>query len=236
MCGLLAVYVSPNAPPLSRKAIDAARDLMAQRGPDAAATLEIPAQNGATHLMAHRKLSIQDLSSRAEQPMTSASGRCTIVYNGEVYNTAALRRDLGEHGVVCRTSSDTELILEGYELFGAKIVEKLNGMFAFSIWDRKDQSAFFARDRVGIKPLYIAKTETGIACASDLRPLRALGYGKDMDQEAQALYLMLGYVPTPRTIWRRIEKLPAGTMLHWSADGTVRRETYWSAPEDTDYE
>ncbi len=209
---------------------------MAPRGPDAAATLEIAAQNGATHHLAHRRLSIQDLSSHAEQPITSASGRCSIVYNGEVYNTAALRAALAEKGVSCRTTSDTELILEGYELWGPEIVEKLHGMFAFAIWDHRDQSAFLARDRIGIKPLFVAQTPEGLACASDMRALRTLGFGHGLDGDARALFLMLGYVPAPRTIWSGIEKLPAGMTLRWSADGAVHRQTYWSAPDDTDFE
>lgn len=236
MCGLLAVFAAPGKEALSLETVDYARDLMAQRGPDAAATVEILARNGATHTLAHRRLSIQDLSAKATQPMTSASGRCSIVYNGEVFNTATLREALSAEGITCRTTSDTELILEGYEAWRPKVVQKLNGMFAFAIWDHKDQSAFLARDRIGIKPLFIAHNSGGLSCASDMRVLKALGLGQDLDEEAQALFLMLGYVPTPRTIWSGIEKLPAGTTLRWRADGSVHKETYWSAPEDTDFE
>ncbi|WP_298976296.1 asparagine synthase (glutamine-hydrolyzing) [uncultured Roseobacter sp.] len=236
MCGLLAVLGLPKGSKISRNHIEVARDIMAKRGPDAASLIEIDAPNDKTHFLAHRRLSIQDLSAQAQQPMTSASGLCSIVYNGEVYNTKALRDALEGHGIKCRTTSDTELILEGYELWGSSVVEKLNGMFAFLIWDKRSNTAFLARDRVGIKPLYVARTPGGLACASDLRALRALGFGTEINKEAQAQYLMLGYVPAPNSIWEGIEKVDAGTTLTWSQDGTVAEHTYWSAPEDTDYE
>ena len=135
MCGLLAVLGLPRGHRITRCDIEGARDVMASRGPDAASLIEIEAPGDKVHFLAHRRLSIQDLSAQAEQPMTSASGLCSIVYNGEVYNTKALRDALQARGIICRTTSDTELILEGYELWGPSVVEKLNGMFAFLIWD-----------------------------------------------------------------------------------------------------
>ncbi|MGI1662805.1 asparagine synthase (glutamine-hydrolyzing) [Palleronia sp. KMU-117] len=232
----MAIFGLPEDAAIKAWHVDAARDLMAQRGPDASATLEDRDAAGRTLFLAHRRLSIQDLSLAADQPMTSASGRCSIVYNGEVYNTASLRQALRQHGVDCRTTSDTELILEGYELWGPAVVDRLNGMFAFAIWDRHANTAFLARDRIGVKPLYVAQVGGVLACASDARALRALGFGNGIDREALALYLMLGYVPAPRAIHAGIEKLDAGTTLRWAADGRVSQHTYWSAPTDSDYE
>lgn len=236
MCGLLAILGLPANSPIKEHHVDAARDLMANRGPDAAATLKDRDASGQQLFLAHRRLSIQDLSGAAEQPMTSASGRCSIVYNGEVYNTDALRRALAQEGVRCRTTSDTELILEGYERWGQSVVERLHGMFAFLIWDRRSNSAFLARDRIGIKPFYVALRGNTLACASDARALRALGFGTEMDREALALYLMLGYVPAPRSIYAGISKLEAGTTMTWLPSGKVSTQNYWSAPTDTDYE
>jgi asparagine synthase (glutamine-hydrolysing) len=236
MCGLLAILGLPANSPIKELHVNAARDLMANRGPDAAATLGEQDASGQQLFLAHRRLSIQDLSVAAEQPMTSGSGRCSIVYNGEVYNTDALRRALGQEGVRCRTTSDTEVILEGYERWGQSVVERLHGMFAFLIWDRRSNSAFLARDRIGIKPLYIAQRGRTLACASDARALRALGFGTEIDRDALALYLMLGYVPAPRSIYAGIHKLEAGTTMTWLPSGKVSKQSYWSAPTDTDYE
>lgn len=236
MCGLLAVLGLPAGSDITEQRIELARDVMSSRGPDAASFSKFEDSSGKTGYLAHRRLSIQDLSSAAEQPMHSASGRCSIVYNGEVYNTDELRSGLEARGILFRTTSDTEVILEGYEVWGPEVVDKLNGMFAFVIWDRKNQTAFLARDRVGIKPLYMARHAGGLACASDMRALTALGYGGEINQDALALYLMLGYVPAPRSIWNGIEKIEAGETLLWSVDGSEKRNIYWSAPTDTDFE
>ena len=236
MCGILAVLGLSKDDKISRELVESARDVMRLRGPDAASVCEIETPGEKTCFLAHRRLSIQDLSEHAQQPMVSASGACIIVYNGEVYNTETLRHALKEKGVRCRTTSDTELILEAYEVWGPAVTTMLNGMFAFLIWDKRSNTAFLARDRIGIKPLYVARSGDVLACASDVRALRALGFGDGLNREAQAQYLMLGYVPAPNCIWSGIEKLEAGKSLTWSLDGAVSERTYWTAPEDTDYE
>ncbi|MEM9585556.1 MAG: asparagine synthase (glutamine-hydrolyzing) [Pseudomonadota bacterium] len=236
MCGIIGVFEKRPGMGADLGRLNAARDVMIRRGPDAAGDLCFEGTDGCHHYMGHRRLSIQDLSDLAAQPMTSASGRFSIVYNGEVYNVSALTKEINDQGVTLKSTSDTEVILEGYALWGPSVIEKLNGMFALAIWDHRENALFVARDRIGIKPLYVTQNEAGFAFASDVRALRDLGYGDDLDQEALALYLMLGYVPAPRSIWSGIEKLEAGTTLLWTADREARKSTYWSAPTETDFE
>jgi len=236
MCGIIGVFAKHPNTHADLDRLNAARDLMAARGPDAVGHLTFDGATGCHHYLGHRRLSIQDLSDLATQPMTSASGRFTIVYNGEVYNVAELQKAISDQGIALKSTSDTEVILEGYALWGAKIVEKLNGMFAFAIWDHWENELFVVRDRLGIKPLYISQNDFGFAFASDARALRQLGYGGGIDNDALALYLMLGYVPAPRSIWSNIEKLESGTTLRWSPGKEPRRNAYWSAPDDTDFE
>lgn len=236
MCGLLGILgLSPDIA-LGLSDVNAARDVMAPRGPDAADTLEDTDANGNRLFLSHRRLSIQDLSAAAEQPMVSASGSSAIIYNGEVYNTDELRYALTQKGIQCRTSSDTELILEGYEVWGTEVLQRLNGIFAFLIWDKRTNTAFVARDRIGVKPLYFTQKDGVFACASDLRALSRLGFCETIDGESLALYLMLGYVPTPRAIYNNVHKLEPGAYLEWSCGGTLKKNRYWSPPTDTDYE
>ncbi len=209
---------------------------MLPRGPDADGLSEYPDGNGGNCYLAHRRLSIQDLTASGNQPMQSADGRYAIVYNGEVYNTLQLREQLEQKGVRFRSRSDTEVILEGYAVWGEAVIEKLNGMFAIAIWDRVEHRMFLARDRVGIKPLYVSVSEQHIAFASDVRALRSLGLCEAVDPQSLSLYLALGYVPAPRSIWVGIQKLEAGSFMHWRAGATPHQHSYWSAPDDTDYE
>ncbi|EQD39420.1 asparagine synthetase, glutamine-hydrolyzing, partial [mine drainage metagenome] len=124
--------------------------------------------------LGHRRLSIIDLSS-GQQPMGAGDGRVQIVFNGEIYNYLEVRTELEQLGHRFRTHSDTEVLLRGYLQWGERSVEKMNGMFAFAIWDVRDRRLFLARDRVGKKPLYYARTGAAVAFASELKALRAAG-------------------------------------------------------------
>lgn len=233
MCGIIGLCGDPD---FDLERFDTARDLMQARGPDGFASARLGRPDTVAVLFGHRRLAIQDLTDAGGQPMTSANGRYVIVYNGEVYNAPDLRRQLAYKGVRFRSTSDTEVILEGFAHWGAETVEKLNGIFAFAIWDTVDHKLFAARDRVGIKPFYFACAGGRFAFASDARALRALGFGAEIDDESLGLYLCLGYVPAPRSIWKGIAKLDAGHFLEWSAATGMARRCYWSAPEDTDFD
>ena len=209
---------------------------MTARGPDDAGYSEISGPGQMLAQLGHRRLSIQDLSAAGAQPMRAAAGRYTIIYNGEIYNTAELRGALAEKGFVPRSTGDTELVLEGFAVWGPAVLDRLHGIFAFAIFDEETGAVFLARDRLGIKPLYVTQAPGSLAVSSDARALRDLGYGPALDPEALALYLMLGYVPSPRSIWTGIEKLEAGEWMWWHLDERVERGHYWRAPDATDTE
>lgn len=232
MCGIIGLCGAPHAVTITPDRLIAARDTMQSRGPDDAGYAHY--EDGPGVHFGHRRLSIQDLSPLGAQPMVSGSGRYAIVYNGEVYNTATLRTRLEGLGHSFCGHSDTEVILEGFAAWGPDVVSKLNGMFAFAIWDRADQVLTLVRDRVGIKPLYMVSGAKGLAFASDARALRALGFGAEIDPDALSLYLALGYVPAPHCIWAGITKVPPGTIQQWRAGEAVQSQTYWTPPEDID--
>jgi asparagine synthase (glutamine-hydrolysing) len=198
------------------------------RGPDGQGVWVEPEAGIA---LGHARLSIIDLSAAGSQPMASASGRYVLSYNGEVYNAAELRAGLEQEGHRFRGHSDTEVIVEGVSAWGVTdTIERLIGMFAFAVYDRKERVLTLVRDRLGIKPLYWGRLDGRFAFASELKAFRALpGFPPEIDREALASYLCTGYVPAPASIYRGISKLEPGTMLEVRSDGVVRSHTYWSA-------
>src|SRR5919109_5168570 len=167
MCGFVAIL--QDAPIVAVATARRALDAIAHRGPDAEGEWR-----EREVFLGHRRLSIIDLTT-GDQPMQSSDGRYIIVFNGEIYNFLELRELLVREGATFRTRSDTEVILEGYRRWGAGVVERLHGMFAFVIWDRLRSSAFGARDRVGIKPLCWALYRGALIVSSTLEPFGALG-------------------------------------------------------------
>jgi asparagine synthase (glutamine-hydrolysing) len=223
MCGFLAIL--SDTPSISGAAACAALDAIAHRGPDAA---------GKWHernvSLLHRRLCIIDLDT-GQQPMQSSDGRYVIVFNGEIYNFLELRDELIKEGSCFHTRSDTEVILEGYRCWGERVVERLNGMFAFVIWDRVRSFAFGARDRVGIKPLCWAMQRGALIVASTLEPFGALGGFDHVDPVAVRDLLTFDYIPSPRTIIQGVKKLEPGCRFSWRiADGEPFIERYWSPP------
>ncbi len=176
--------------------------------------------------LGHRRLAIIDLAS-GQQPMATPDGRLRIVFNGEIYNFPALRSELAGLGYVFQTHSDTEVILHAYAAWGQACVGKFNGMFAFAIWDAPARTLFLARDRVGKKPLYVSRRGTRLAFASEIKALRAGGWcDSAIDPVSLDCYFTLGYIPTPRTIYRDVQKLPPATTLTVTSTGeTLQR--YW---------
>jgi asparagine synthase (glutamine-hydrolysing) len=228
MCGIFG-YVGRLLPPAS----DLARvtNLLRHRGPDAGGCWHEPGV-----FLGHRRLAIIDLNTGA-QPMFSADGRYVITFNGEIYNYPELRDDLRTSGAQFRTSSDTEVILAGYARWGVEVASRLEGMFAFAVYDRLARTTFLARDRFGEKPLLVAEPPGALVFASELSPLAALGVGgREVDHEALGAYLCLNYVPGARTMLRGIQRVAPAEWRLYGHDGVKRRARYWSppvAPQDT---
>jgi asparagine synthase (glutamine-hydrolysing) len=197
------------------------------RGPDDRGVWTDPKAGVA---LGHTRLAIIDLSPAGAQPMTSSCGRFVLSYNGEVYNAPELRAELEAVGRKFRGHSDTEVMVEGFAVWGVRpTVERLIGMFAFAAWDRTARKLTLARDRLGIKPLYWGHVDGSLVFASELKALRLVpGWQGDIDRDALAAFLRYGYVPTPWSIYRRIGKLAPGTMLECGEDGKIRDTAYWS--------
>ncbi|MBA2262317.1 MAG: asparagine synthase (glutamine-hydrolyzing) [Solirubrobacterales bacterium] len=192
-------------------------DRMHARGPDAIGFCD---DAGAGLSLGHRRLSILDLESRADQPMVSADGRYVIVYNGEIYNFRELRQSAEREGIRFRTQSDTEVLLELFAHQGEAMLPRLRGMFALAIWDRQVRHVFLARDPYGIKPLYVGRTKDGWLFASQVKALMTSGMVSNApDPIGQAGFWMLGSVPEPHTWYRDIQALPAGHSAYLTESG-----------------
>lgn len=180
-----------------------------------------------------RRLSIIDLSG-GHQPISSQDGRLWLVCNGEIYNFRELRRELEACGHRFKTHSDSEVVLYAYIEYGDSFVERLNGMFGFALWDGIRRRLLVGRDRLGIKPLYIARNAERLAFASEAKALLELpGVGRDLNPAAVASYLQLGYVPAPQTMFRGISKLPPATLLVVE-NGRAEERRYWRVPSEVD--
>ena len=195
MCGICGIACAdPNAFTDERTVV-AMRDSLIHRGPDDAGIF-IEAGIG----LGSRRLSILDLSANGHMPMTTADGRYTITFNGEVYNFKSLREMLEKRGHVFRTGTDTEVVLHMFAELGPKMLDQLNGMFAFAIWDRRDRALFIARDRLGVKPLYYAA-------------LIASGIAATFDHDTWEELLCFRYVTGERTPLRNVTSLLPGHYL-----------------------
>lgn len=223
MCGFVAFL--QDTPIVDMAHARRALNTITHRGPDAAGEWQ-----ERDVLLLHRRLSIIDLAT-GSQPMQSRDGRYVIVFNGEIYNFPELRDLLTHEGVVWRTQSDTEVILEGYRCWGASIVERLNGIFAFVIWDRLKSLAFGARDRLGIKPLTWALHHGALVVSSTVEPFGVLEGFDRIDLVAVRDLLTFDYIPAPRTIFQGVHKLDPGCWFQWSfgADAPAIAR-YWSPP------
>ena len=203
------------------------------RGPDDAG---VWSDGRAGVALGHARLSIIDLSEHGHQPMHSACGRYSIVFNGEVYNHAELRQELKTEDHCFRGHSDTEALLAAIAQWGVeRAVERSIGMFAFAVWDAKEQWLTLVRDRLGIKPLYYGWVGSTFLFGSELKALRAFpGFGAEIDRRAVSLFLQHSYIPAPFSIYKGICKLPAGSMLSVTPTteaGDARPTAYWSMRE-----
>jgi asparagine synthase (glutamine-hydrolysing) len=230
MCGITGFWT---ARPIGAVAASATALAMAERlrhrGPDDHGVWTGPA--GAVAL-GHRRLSIVDLSAAGHQPMRSRSGRYEVIFNGEIYNHALLRAELGDGP--WRGHSDTETMLAGFERWGIEgTLRKLVGMFAIALWDRELQRLTLARDRLGEKPLYIARLPDAVLFASELKAFDAWpGFGPPIDRGAVALLLRHNYIPAPYSIFEGVSKLPPATLLHIDGPQQIGEpQAYWSLRE-----
>lgn len=211
-----------------RTAIKRATATLAHRGPDHLGTF----QSGGISLGAVR-LRVIDPSA-ADQPLVSEGGRFVVAYNGEVYNHAELRKELEAAGHRFRSRCDTEVVLAAFEQWDTGCFERFRGMFAIAVWDAFRERLVLARDRLGIKPLYIYKAGRDLCFGSELKAILAHpSVPRLLDWEALRDYLSLNYVPGPRTLIKGIEKLPPGHFLEYR-DGETRTECYWRIPTFTD--
>ena len=229
MCGILGVCWA-GEPPYSEGQVAAALDMLTHRGPDDHGLQTFRGDRGSATL-AHRRLSIIDLSQHGRQPITNEDGTVAVTFNGEVYNFRQLRDRLLAAGHRFTTDTDTEVLVHLYEEHGPAMVEHLRGMFAFAIFDSKAGRTLLARDRFGQKPLVYAEQDGALLFASEAKALLALepALRTDLDARSLALYLTYQYVPHPRSIFGGLRKLPPGHLAVFE-DGTLRVEPYWQAP------
>jgi asparagine synthase (glutamine-hydrolysing) len=227
MCGIAGLAHGADVGPVSREIVERMCAAMRHRGPDDRG-VHVDDRIG----LGMQRLSIIDLAG-GHQPVFNEDRSKAIVFNGEIYNYRDLRRQLLGRGHVFSTEGDTETILHLYEDEGPACVERLRGMFAFAIWDSEAHTLFLARDRFGIKPLYVARANWGIAFASELKALHAVGIaGGELDWDALDMFFQLGYIPSPSTPFRGVKKLDAGHTLLWCENGEATVSRYWDLPED----
>ena len=205
-------------------------EAIAYRGPDVADAWA-DEKNGVA--LAHRRLSIIDLSPAGNQPMSSSCGRFVMVYNGEVYNTEDLRKELIQQGFMeFRGHSDTEVILEGFAIWGIlPTIERMIGMFAIAVWDRKYNQLTLVRDRLGIKPLYYSLHNGKLLFGSEMKALYAHPeFKRDLNKDALAAFLRHNYIPAPHTAHKTAQNLQPGCILTIDGDlsGEPLIEKYWS--------
>ncbi len=232
MCGIAGIFHCGIPKPVDPERVGRMSDALAHRGPDGSGIWTGPGVG-----LGHRRLSIIDVAG-SPQPMHSADGRATIVFNGEIYNYRELRRELASEGAQFRTDGDTEVILAAWARWGVECLPRLHGMFAFVLYDARRRELLLARDRLGVKPLFMAHLSDGsLAFASELKGLLAHPLlRREADPLAVEDYLAWGYVPDHRSILKGVEKLPAGhyrVLRHetsppppvqwWDVDFTRRR-------------
>jgi asparagine synthase (glutamine-hydrolysing) len=225
MCGIAGIVYRDRERPVPESLVRRMCGALRHRGPDDEGVYV----QGATGL-GMRRLSIIDLSG-SRQPIYNEDGSKVIVFNGEIYNYQDLRAGLLARGHTVRSSGDTETVVHLYEERGPDCVTPLRGMFAFAIWDASTETLLLARDRFGIKPLYVITAPWGIAFASELKALHAAGLtSRELDWEALDAFFQLGYIPAPASPFVDVRKLEPGHTLEWRREGGVTTRRYWQFP------
>ncbi|MGD1084341.1 MAG: asparagine synthase (glutamine-hydrolyzing) [Verrucomicrobiota bacterium] len=227
MCGIAAIFVYHNSASLvDQGELISIRDAMTSRGPDGCGVWLSPDRRVG---FGHRRLSIVDLSPAGSQPMQSQDGALIVTFNGEIYNHRELRSRLEQEGCRFRSTCDTEVLLHLYRQRGESMVEDLRGMYAFALWDARERGLFLARDPLGVKPLYYADDGATIRVASQVKALLAGGRVDTAPQPAGHVgFFLWGHVPSPYTLYRGVQSLPAGTTLWIDQAGGKRQKTFCS--------
>ncbi|HEX4493309.1 MAG TPA: asparagine synthase (glutamine-hydrolyzing) [Acidimicrobiia bacterium] len=225
MCGIAGCYQRGDGVALTR----AMTARLAHRGPDGSGVWEYE-RDGVRVALGHRRLSVIDLSPAAAQPF-SKNG-LTLTYNGELYNYAALRRELAARGVTFRSASDTEVVLEAWRRWGPDCLSRFRGMFAFAMFDERTGSLFLVRDQLGIKPLYYRARAGTVVFASELKALTStIGSELQIDRASIVASVLYYWVPDQRCAIAGVEKLQPGTWAEFRPDGSKRVGCYWSVAE-----
>jgi asparagine synthase (glutamine-hydrolysing) len=221
MCGITGVVYHDRHRPVSRTDIRRMCQTLVHRGPDDQGIF-VEGNVG----LGMRRLSVIDLVT-GHQPIANEDGRIWIVFNGEIYNYPELRQELERRGHTFATNTDTESIVHAYEEYGEDCVTRLNGMFAFAIWDGRERKLLLARDRLGVKPLYYFLDDRCLVFGSELKAILAhREVPRTLDLEALDSFLTLEYIPAPLSIFQGIKKLPPGHLLMWQ-EGKVTLRPYW---------
>lgn len=225
MCGIAgAYYYQQTQKEISTIVINAINQL-SKRGPDSNGyVFNFPA------LLIHTRLAIIDTTNAAAQPFTDNSGRYTIVFNGEIFNYKELKKELIEKGIKFQSQSDTEVLLYLFITFGADCLNKLNGFFAFAIYDKLEESLFIARDRYGVKPLYYHKNEEAFYFASEIKALKQFEFKTELDKLSLRTYFQINYIPPPFTIFKNVFKLEPGYYLKISNKQFEKKQWYNIVP------
>jgi asparagine synthase (glutamine-hydrolysing) len=228
MCGIAGIFGNDWKP----EQLNAMHSVQRHRGPDDEGIYLDPAKLAG---LAHNRLSIIDLSEAGRQPLNC--GKFWIAFNGEIYNYLELRREL-ESEFVFRTQTDTEVILAAYQKWGPAFLDKLVGMFAFLIWDENEKTAFAARDRFGVKPLYFHRKNDGtIFLSSEIKALHAAGVELAPNPQAWANYLSFGLTDyAPETFWKNVHSVPAGFALKWRAGGKIHFSRWYDIAHQSGFD
>jgi asparagine synthase (glutamine-hydrolysing) len=223
MCGICGVVYRDPMRPVDPALVERMTRSLAHRGPDDESFF-IQRQVG----LGHRRLTIIDLSSAGRQPMSNENGRLWIVFNGEIYNYKELREELAARGHTFKSQTDTEVIVHLFEEEGPACVERMNGMFAFAIWDNEARTLFAARDRFGIKPFYFAATADAFVFGSEIKAVLQSGaVGAELNRAGLADYLTFQFTIGPKTLFAGIDRLEPGHWLQLDASGAVTIRKYW---------
>jgi len=234
MCGIVGIFNhSTNGSPITERILNAMSDEIRHRGPDDSGVFISPDYHVG---FAFRRLSIVDLSSAGHQPMSTCDGAVWLVFNGEIYNHLAIRKDLESKGYQYRSRTDTETILYAYMEYGLDFINKLYGMFAIAIWDSRIDQLILVRDRIGIKPVYYTLQHNSLLFASEIKAiLKHPQVNCQLNIQGMYDYLSLLITPPVESLFQGIYKLEAGHYLTIDRKGNIHKEKYWDLNHQTEY-
>ncbi len=231
MCGISGIFFFKGKKKVKKNYLDKMNNILNHRGPDGNGTWISSAKNIG---FGHTRLSILDLTPSANQPFVDKTKNYVITFNGEIYNFKEIKKILLNKGYSFKTkNSDTEVLLLSYIEWGLKCIDKFRGMFAFAIWDNKKKKVFLVRDRLGVKPLYYKLDSEKLVFSSEIKAiLLDSDYIPEIDEESMYHYLTFLCTPAPRTMFKNINKLEAGTWLSLDEKGNIKKKRYWDPLKD----